>query len=85
KLINLDLVVKIEPKISVDDSTGQTPKEQKDLIDEKNLALSAPIGQKISTKTLADFFDLIFLASPDWDNKNENKASPILKELNHIP
>ncbi|WP_341433270.1 SGNH/GDSL hydrolase family protein [Mesomycoplasma ovipneumoniae] len=85
KLINLDLVVKIEPKISVDDSTGQTPKEQKDLIDEKNLALSAPTGQKISTKTLADFFDLIFLASPDWDNKNENKASPILKELNHIP
>ncbi|WP_341515013.1 SGNH/GDSL hydrolase family protein [Mesomycoplasma ovipneumoniae] len=85
KLINLDLVVKIEPKISVDDSTGQTPKEQKDLIDEKNLALSVPTGQKISTKTLADFFDLIFLASPDWDNKNENKASPILKELNHIP
>ncbi|WP_341507899.1 SGNH/GDSL hydrolase family protein [Mesomycoplasma ovipneumoniae] len=85
KLINLDLVVKIEPKISVDDSTGPGQKEQKELIDEKNLRLNTPTGQKISTKTLADFFDLIFLASPDWDNKNENKASPILKELNHIP
>ncbi|MDW2931675.1 GDSL-type esterase/lipase family protein [Mesomycoplasma ovipneumoniae] len=84
KLINLDLVVKIEPKISVDDSTGQSPKEEKELIDEKNLELKTPTGQKISTKTLADFFDLIFLASPDWDNKNENKSSPILKELNHI-
>ncbi|MDW2909010.1 GDSL-type esterase/lipase family protein [Mesomycoplasma ovipneumoniae] len=84
KLINLDLVVKIEPKISVGDSTGQSPKEEKELIDEKNLELKTPTGQKISTKTLADFFDLIFLASPDWDNKNENKSSPILKELNHI-
>ncbi|WP_337903110.1 SGNH/GDSL hydrolase family protein [Mesomycoplasma ovipneumoniae] len=84
KLINLDLVVKIEPKISVDDSTGKASTEQKDLINEENLTLNAPTGQKISTKTLADFFDLIFLASPDWNNKNENKASPILKELNHI-
>ncbi|MDW2914210.1 SGNH/GDSL hydrolase family protein [Mesomycoplasma ovipneumoniae] len=84
KLINLDLVVKIEPKISVDDSTGKTPSEQKQLIDEQNLALNTPNGQKISTKTLADFFDLIFLASPNWDNKKENEGSPILKELNHI-
>ncbi|MDW2919685.1 GDSL-type esterase/lipase family protein [Mesomycoplasma ovipneumoniae] len=84
KLINLDLVVKIEPKISVDYSTGKTSKEEKELINEQNLTLNAPTGQKISVKTLADFFDLIFLASPNWDNKNENKASPILKELNHI-
>ncbi|WP_337902688.1 SGNH/GDSL hydrolase family protein, partial [Mesomycoplasma ovipneumoniae] len=84
KLINLDLVVKIEPKISVDDSTGPSQKEQKELIDEKNLTLNTPTGQKISTKTLADFFDLIFLASPDWDKTKENQASPILKELNHI-
>ncbi|MDF9627379.1 GDSL-type esterase/lipase family protein [Mesomycoplasma ovipneumoniae] len=83
KLINLDLVVKIEPKISTDDSTGKVPTEQ-NLIDEQNLSLKTPEGQKISVKSLADFFDLIFLASPDWDNKNENKSSPILKELNHI-
>ncbi|XBE78468.1 SGNH/GDSL hydrolase family protein [Mesomycoplasma ovipneumoniae] len=84
KLINLDLVVKIEPKISVNDSTGQPSGDQKDLINETNLTLKTPTNQKISTKSLADFFDLIFLASPDWDNKNENKASPILKELYHI-
>ncbi|WP_081311050.1 SGNH/GDSL hydrolase family protein [Mesomycoplasma ovipneumoniae] len=85
KLINLDLVVKIEPKISENDSTGQTQKDPNELIDEQNLSLNTPTGQKISTKTLADFFDLIFLASPNWDKTNENEGSPILKELNHIP
>ncbi|WP_337904265.1 SGNH/GDSL hydrolase family protein [Mesomycoplasma ovipneumoniae] len=85
KLINLDLVVKIEPKISVDDSTGQTPSEQKGLIDEEHLTLKTPTGQKISPKSLADFFDLVFLASPNWDKTKENEVSPILKELNHIP
>ncbi|MDW2918327.1 SGNH/GDSL hydrolase family protein [Mesomycoplasma ovipneumoniae] len=84
KLINLDLVVKIEPKISVNDSTGQLSSDQKQLIDEQNLTLNTPNGQKISTKTLADFFDLIFLASPNWDKTKENEGSPILKELNHI-
>ncbi|WP_341491055.1 SGNH/GDSL hydrolase family protein [Mesomycoplasma ovipneumoniae] len=85
KLINLDLVVKIEPKISVNDSKGQTPKDQKELIDEQNLTLKTPTGQKISPKSLSDFFDLVFLASPNWDKTKENEASPILKELNHIP
>ncbi|MDW2915866.1 SGNH/GDSL hydrolase family protein [Mesomycoplasma ovipneumoniae] len=84
KLINLDLVVKIEPKISENDSPSQTPSDRKNLIDEKKLTLKIPVNQKISTKSLADFFDLIFLASPNWDNKNEKDASPILKELNHI-
>ncbi|MDW2922816.1 GDSL-type esterase/lipase family protein [Mesomycoplasma ovipneumoniae] len=84
KLINLDLVVKIEPKISTDDSTGQTPTDQKNLIDEENLALNTPKGQKISVKSLADFFDLVFLASPDWNKQKQDEASPILKELNHI-
>ncbi|MCN0158279.1 SGNH/GDSL hydrolase family protein [Mesomycoplasma ovipneumoniae] len=84
KLVNLDLVVKIEPKISENDSTDQTRSDRKDLIDQKNLTLKTPTGQKISPKSIADFFDLIFLASPNWDNKNENDASPILKELNHI-
>ncbi|MHA0305328.1 SGNH/GDSL hydrolase family protein, partial [Mesomycoplasma ovipneumoniae] len=84
KLINLDLVVKIEPKIGGDDSTGQSSTDQKNLIDEKNLTLKTPTNQKISTNSIADFFDLIFLASPNWDNKKENEASPILKELNHI-
>ncbi|MDW2926470.1 SGNH/GDSL hydrolase family protein [Mesomycoplasma ovipneumoniae] len=84
KLINLDLVVKIEPKISVDDSTGKASTEQKDLINEQNLTLNTPTGQKISVKTLADFFDLIFLASPNWNKAKQNDASPILKELNHI-
>ncbi|MDW2871230.1 SGNH/GDSL hydrolase family protein, partial [Mesomycoplasma ovipneumoniae] len=54
------------------------------LIDEKNLTIKTPTNQKISTKSIADFFDLIFLASPNWNNKNEKDASPILKELNHI-
>ncbi|XBE78578.1 SGNH/GDSL hydrolase family protein [Mesomycoplasma ovipneumoniae] len=85
KLINLDLVVKIEPKINVNDSTGQTPSDPKVLIDEENLTLKTPTGQKISPKSLADFFDLVFLASPNWDKTKENEASPILKELNHIP
>ncbi|MDW2861990.1 SGNH/GDSL hydrolase family protein [Mesomycoplasma ovipneumoniae] len=85
KLINLDLVVKIEPKISANDSTGQSPTEQQGLIDEQNLSLKTPTGQKISPKSLADFFDLLFLASPDWDKTKENAGSPILKELNHIP
>ncbi|WP_341513553.1 SGNH/GDSL hydrolase family protein [Mesomycoplasma ovipneumoniae] len=85
KLINLDLVVKIEPKISTNDSTGQTPSEQKGLIDEEHLTLKTPTGQKISPKSLADFFDLVFLASPNWNKTKENEASPILKELNHIP
>ncbi|WP_341517631.1 SGNH/GDSL hydrolase family protein [Mesomycoplasma ovipneumoniae] len=84
KLVNLDLVVKIEPKISENDSTDQTRSDQKELIDQKNLTLKTPTGQKISPKSIADFFDLIFLASPNWDNKNENDGSPILKELNHI-
>ncbi|MDW2933484.1 SGNH/GDSL hydrolase family protein [Mesomycoplasma ovipneumoniae] len=84
KLINLDLVVKIEPKIGGDDSTGQSSTDQKNLIDEKNLTIKTPTNQKISTKSIADFFDLIFLASPNWDNRKENEASPILKELNHI-
>ncbi|MDW2892790.1 SGNH/GDSL hydrolase family protein [Mesomycoplasma ovipneumoniae] len=85
KLINLDLVVKIEPKINVNDSTGQTPSDPKVLIDEENLTLKTPTGQKISPKSLADFFDLLFLASPNWDKTKENEGSPILKELNHIP
>ncbi|WP_337896435.1 SGNH/GDSL hydrolase family protein [Mesomycoplasma ovipneumoniae] len=85
KLINLDLVVKIEPKISANDSTGQTPTDPKVLIDEEHLTLKTPTGQKISPKSLADFFDLVFLASPNWDKTKENEASPILKELNHIP
>ncbi len=84
KLINLDLVVKIEPKIGGDDSTAQSPTEQQNLIDEKNLTLKTPTNQKISTKSIADFFDLIFLASPNWDKAKEKDASPILKELNHI-
>ncbi|WP_198402965.1 SGNH/GDSL hydrolase family protein [Mesomycoplasma dispar] len=84
KLVNLDLVVKIEPKIGEDDSTGQSSSDQKDLIDEKNLTLKTPTNQKISTKSLADFFDLLFLASSKWDKAKENEASPILKELNHI-
>ncbi|WP_218836592.1 SGNH/GDSL hydrolase family protein [Mesomycoplasma ovipneumoniae] len=84
KLVNLDLVVKIEPKISENDSTGQSPADQNNLIDETKLTLKTPTNQKISTKSIADFFDLIFLASPDWNNKNENQVSPILKELNHI-
>ncbi|MDW2923369.1 SGNH/GDSL hydrolase family protein [Mesomycoplasma ovipneumoniae] len=84
KLINLDLVVKIEPKIGGDDSTSQSSTDQKNLIDEEKLTIKTPTNQKISTKSIADFFDLIFLASPDWNNKNENEASPILKELNHI-
>ncbi|WP_341490792.1 SGNH/GDSL hydrolase family protein [Mesomycoplasma ovipneumoniae] len=84
KLINLDLVVKIEPKISENDSTDQTRSDRKDLIDETKLTIKTPTNQKISTKSIADFFDLIFLASPDWDNTKQNDASPILKELNHI-
>ncbi|MFU0909347.1 SGNH/GDSL hydrolase family protein [Mesomycoplasma ovipneumoniae] len=84
KLINLDLVVKIEPKISENDSTDQTRSDRKDLIDEKNLTLKTPTAQKISPKSIADFFDLIFLASPGWDNTKQNDVSPILKELNHI-
>ncbi|MDW2914487.1 hypothetical protein R7V41_03065 [Mesomycoplasma ovipneumoniae] len=84
KLINLDLVVKIEPKIGGNDATAQSSIEQKNLIDEQNLTLKTPTNQKISTKSIADFFDLIFLASPNWDKTRENEASPILKELNHI-
>ncbi|MDW2908632.1 SGNH/GDSL hydrolase family protein [Mesomycoplasma ovipneumoniae] len=84
KLVNLDLVVKIEPKIDGNDSINQGSTEQQNLIDEKNLTIKTPTNQKISTKSIADFFDLIFLASPDWNNKNENEVSPILKELNHI-
>ncbi|WP_211264767.1 hypothetical protein [Mesomycoplasma ovipneumoniae] len=84
KLINLDLVVKIEPKIGGDDSTGQSSTDRKNLIDETKLTIKTPTNQKISTKSIADFFDLIFLASPNWNKDKENEASPILKELNHI-
>ncbi|WP_341507934.1 SGNH/GDSL hydrolase family protein [Mesomycoplasma ovipneumoniae] len=84
KLINLDLVVKIEPKISENDSPNQTPTDRKNLIDETKLTIKTPTSQKISTKSIADFFDLIFLASPNWNKDKENEASPILKELNHI-
>ncbi|MHA0315174.1 SGNH/GDSL hydrolase family protein [Mesomycoplasma ovipneumoniae] len=84
KLVNLDLVVKIEPKIDGNDSINQGSTDRKDLIDEAKLTIKTPTNQKISTKSIADFFDLIFLASPDWDNKKENEVSPILKELNHI-
>ncbi|WHF53738.1 SGNH/GDSL hydrolase family protein [Mesomycoplasma ovipneumoniae] len=84
KLINLDLVVKIEPKIDGNDSTGQSSTDRKNLIDEEKLTLKTPTNQKISTKSIADFFDLIFLASPNWNKDKENEVSPILKELNHI-
>ncbi|WP_337895843.1 SGNH/GDSL hydrolase family protein [Mesomycoplasma ovipneumoniae] len=84
KLINLDLVVKIEPKIGGDDSTSQSSTDQKNLIDEAKLTIKTPTNQKISTKSIADFFDLIFLASPNWNKNKENEVSPILKELNHI-
>ncbi|WP_337902388.1 hypothetical protein, partial [Mesomycoplasma ovipneumoniae] len=49
KLINLDLVVKIEPKISENDSTDQTRTDRKDLIDETKLTIKTPTNQKIST------------------------------------
>ncbi|MHA0297332.1 SGNH/GDSL hydrolase family protein [Mesomycoplasma ovipneumoniae] len=84
KLVNLDLVVKIEPKISENDSPNQASTDQKNLIDEAKLTIKTPTNQKISPKSIADFFDLIFLASPNWNKDNENEVSPILKELNHI-
>ncbi|MHA0261026.1 SGNH/GDSL hydrolase family protein [Mesomycoplasma ovipneumoniae] len=84
KLINLDLVVKIEPKIDGNDSINQGSTDQKNLIDETKLTIKTPTNQKISTKSIADFFDLIFLASPNWNKDKENETSPILKELNHI-
>ncbi|WHF53272.1 SGNH/GDSL hydrolase family protein [Mesomycoplasma ovipneumoniae] len=83
KVLNLDLVVKIEPKI--EDSTPQTPQtETQNLIDETNLSIKTPTGQKISTQLFAEFFDILFLTSPKWDSTNKDNNSPILNELNNI-
>ncbi|MDW2926886.1 SGNH/GDSL hydrolase family protein [Mesomycoplasma ovipneumoniae] len=83
KVLNLDLVVKIEPKI--DDSTQQTSQtETQNLIDETNLSIKTPTGQKISTQLFAEFFDTLFLTSPKWDSTNKDNNSPILNELNNI-
>ncbi|XBE77925.1 SGNH/GDSL hydrolase family protein [Mesomycoplasma ovipneumoniae] len=83
KVLNLDLVVKIEPKI--DDSVEQTLQtETQNLIDETNLSINTPKGQKISTQLFAEFFDTLFLTSPKWDSTNKDKNSPILNELNNI-
>ncbi|MDW2925088.1 SGNH/GDSL hydrolase family protein [Mesomycoplasma ovipneumoniae] len=83
KVLNLDLVVKIEPKI--EDSVQPTSQtETQNLIDETNLSINAPKGQKISTQLFAEFFDTLFLASPKWDSANKDNNSPILNELNNI-
>ncbi|WP_341489928.1 SGNH/GDSL hydrolase family protein [Mesomycoplasma ovipneumoniae] len=83
KVLNLDLVVKIEPKIA--DSTQETPQtETQNLINETNLSINTPKGQKISTQLFAEFFDTLFLTSPKWDSVNKNNNSPILNELNNI-
>ncbi|MDW2834304.1 hypothetical protein R7U63_02550, partial [Mesomycoplasma ovipneumoniae] len=83
KVLNLDLVVKIEPKI--DDSVQQTSQTQtQNLIDETNLSIKTPKGQKISTQLFAEFFDTLFLTSPKWDSANKDNNSPILNELNNI-
>ncbi|WP_337898878.1 SGNH/GDSL hydrolase family protein [Mesomycoplasma ovipneumoniae] len=83
KVLNLDLVVKIEPKIG--DSTQQTSQtETQNLIDETNLSIKTPTGQKISTQLFAEFFDTLFLTSPKWDSTNKDNNSPILNELNNI-
>ncbi|WNM13729.1 SGNH/GDSL hydrolase family protein [Mesomycoplasma ovipneumoniae] len=83
KLLNLDLVVNIEPKI--DDSAQQSPQsETNNLIDEKNLSIKTPVGKKISTDSFAQFFDTLFLTSPNWNSSNKNSNSPILNELNNI-
>ncbi|WP_341513515.1 SGNH/GDSL hydrolase family protein [Mesomycoplasma ovipneumoniae] len=80
KLLNLDLVVNIEPKI--DDSTSQS--QTQNLIDEKDLSIKTPTGKKISTDLFAQFFDTLFLTSPNWNSSNKNSNSPILNELNNI-
>ncbi len=83
KVLNLDLVVKIEPKI--EDSTQHTSEtETQNLIDETNLSINTPKGQKISTQLFAEFFDTLFLTSPKWDSANKDSNSPILNELNNI-
>ncbi len=83
KVLNLDLVIKIEPKI--DDSTQQTSQtETQNLIDETNLSIKTPKGQRISTQLFAEFFDTLFLTSPKWDSANKDNNSPILNELNNI-
>ncbi|WP_052328365.1 SGNH/GDSL hydrolase family protein [Mesomycoplasma ovipneumoniae] len=83
KVLNLDLVVKIEPKI--EDSTQHTSEiETQNLIDETNLSINTPTGQKISTQLFAEFFDTLFLTSPKWDSTNKDSNSPILNELNNI-
>ncbi|MDW2834886.1 SGNH/GDSL hydrolase family protein [Mesomycoplasma ovipneumoniae] len=83
KVLNLDLVIKIEPKIG--DSTQQTSQtETQKLIDETNLSIKTPKGQKISTQLFAEFFDVLFLTSPKWDSANKDNNSPILNELNNI-
>ncbi|MDO6829968.1 SGNH/GDSL hydrolase family protein [Mesomycoplasma ovipneumoniae] len=83
KVLNLDLVIKIEPKIA--DSTQQTSQtETQNLIDEANLSINTPKGQKISTQLFAEFFDTLFLTSPKWDSVNKDNNSPILNELNTI-
>ncbi|WP_337904435.1 SGNH/GDSL hydrolase family protein [Mesomycoplasma ovipneumoniae] len=80
KLLNLDLVVNIEPKI--EDSNQKS--ETQNLIDEKDLSIKTPIGKKISTDLFAQFFDTLFLTSPNWNSSNHNSNSPILNELNNI-
>ncbi|WP_341491277.1 SGNH/GDSL hydrolase family protein [Mesomycoplasma ovipneumoniae] len=83
KVLNLDLVIKIEPKI--DDSVQPTSQtETQNLIDETNLSIKTPKGQKISTQLFAEFFDTLFLTSPKWDSANKDNNSPILNELNNI-
>ncbi|VEU71812.1 Uncharacterised protein [Mesomycoplasma ovipneumoniae] len=83
KVLNLDLVIKIEPKI--EDSTPQTPQiDTQNLINETNLSINTPKGQKISTQLFAEFFDTLFLTSPKWDSRNKDNNSPILNELNNI-
>ncbi|MDW2923644.1 SGNH/GDSL hydrolase family protein [Mesomycoplasma ovipneumoniae] len=83
KVLNLDLVVKIEPKIA--DSTQETPQtETQNLINETNLSINTPKRQKISTQLFAEFFDTLFLTSPKWDSVNKDNNSPILNELNNI-
>ncbi|WP_069098013.1 hypothetical protein, partial [Mesomycoplasma ovipneumoniae] len=83
KVLNLDLVIKIEPKI--DDSVQPTSQtETQNLINETNLSINTPKGQKISTQLFAEFFDTLFLTSPKWDSANKDNNSPILNELNNI-
>ncbi|MXR10615.1 SGNH/GDSL hydrolase family protein [Mycoplasma hyopneumoniae] len=84
EVLNLDLLVNLEEKITDEKTLNNKLPQLEPKIDEHNLIINLPQNQQIPIDSFVDFLDLIFLASPKWNKEKQAEVSPLLKELNNI-